>query len=129
MATLYKATALVPRIDEIEIYGSDVYLISFKEDKRITQKLGKDLSLKEAKPLLERYYQELGAKQGTSMAVVCGESLPWSRSLEGGESAFLLDKMFLGKTKFSKCLWESYRNSLPYDKEIINESQSMWVVK
>ena len=118
---------LIPRIDEIEIFGEEVYLILYKDDRKVTLQLEKEISLEQAVPLLNRFFGDLGKTQANERLITEGHSIPWSRSLEGGESAFVLDQKYLGKTHFSKLLWENFTNTLPHPITVdSNKSTSCW---
>jgi hypothetical protein len=116
-------------ISEIEVHKDEVYLVSYEDNKKISQLLGEDISFEDAKPILERYFFDLGLKQAKEKKVLSGDSLPWSRSLEGGESAFTLDQRDLGKNRFSEVLWTAYTENLPVRDRIIKESTSKWGIR
>lgn len=110
------------RVDEIEIFGNAVSLINFNNNKKSVLQLEKDMSFKNAIPILETYFKNLGAAQGRKNTIAIGEAIPWSRALEGGESAYYLDKKYGSEGNFSKMIWESYKENLPIQYSIIKES-------
>lgn len=102
-------------------------VVGGKEYELVTDGKPTELYRKNSEPInsaLMAYFTSSGKKQAKELKVLEGDTEPWSRSLEEGEVAFVLDKA-LG-TPYSDALWTAYEENIP-DRQIVALVDGSWM--
>lgn len=75
------------------------------------------------------FFKKEGTKEATRGLITEGRSMPWVRSLDAGNLAYMIDNNMDFNTCMSLVLWDSFSHSLDEDKKIIQDGDiSSWKI-